>query len=168
VTSSTWLPPTAYYASLPKHIAGAGLVIHDEAGRVLIVRPSYRGDTWEIPGGGLGAGEHPLQAAEREAVEELGVSVSAGRLLVVDWVPAQLDGRPPLANFLFDGGTITESWAREHIRLDAGEVVEWRLADAEDRDTLLIPLLARRVTACLAALATGRTAYLHDGREPDA
>jgi hypothetical protein len=87
------------------------------------------------------------------------------RILHVDWVPAQPDGRPPLANYVFDGGVITEEWAREHVRLDTNEVTEWRLADAAERETLLIPLLARRLTACLAALADGRTAYLHNGRE---
>lgn len=143
-------------------------MLHDGAGRILIVKPRYRDDTWEIPGGGLDAGEHPWQTARREGAEELGVDLEPGRLLVVDWVPAQPDGRPPLANYLFDGGVITESWATEHLRLDEGELVEWRLADAAERDTLLIPLLARRLNACLNALATGTTTYLHDGHEPSA
>ncbi|WP_194909592.1 hypothetical protein [Catenulispora rubra] len=73
--------------------------------------------------------------------------------------------RPPLANYVFDGGVITEEWAREHVRVDTDEVTEWRLADAADRETLLIPLLAHRLTACLGAMASGAAVYLHDGRE---
>lgn len=165
MTTSTWLPPSEYYASLPKCLAGAALLLHDAAGRLLIVKPRYRNDTWEIPGGALEPSEHPWQTAKREAAEELGIDVSPGALLAVDWVPAQPDGRPPLANYVFDGGVITEEWAREHVRLDTNEVIEWRLADAADREALLIPLLARRLTACLAALADGGAAYLHDGRE---
>lgn len=143
-------------------------MLHDGAGRVLLVRPRYRDDTWEIPGGGLDAGEHPRQTARREAAEELGLNLTPGRLLAVDWVPALPDGRPPLANYVFDGGIITEPWAAEHLRLDDGELAEWRFADADERDALLIPLLARRLNACLNALATGTTAYLHDGWDPSA
>ncbi|WP_442818254.1 NUDIX domain-containing protein [Streptomyces sp. NBC_01727] len=38
-------------------MAGAGAIIHDAARRILLVQPSYRTDTWEIPGGGLEVGE---------------------------------------------------------------------------------------------------------------
>jgi len=81
------LPPAQYYASLPKQIAGAGAILHDGLERILLVRPSYRQDTWEIPGGGMEAGEYPWQTARREVKEELGLDLAPGRLLVVDWVP---------------------------------------------------------------------------------
>ncbi|GIF01578.1 NUDIX domain-containing protein [Paractinoplanes rishiriensis] len=66
------LPPADYYAALPKNITGAGLILYDEDGRVLLVQPAYRVDTWEIPGGGLEDGEDPWHAASREVKEELG------------------------------------------------------------------------------------------------
>lgn len=163
MTTDEWLPLEQHYSRLPKIIAGAALVLRDSSDRVLIVQPQYRHDTWEIPGGGLDPGEHPLQTAKREVTEELGIVMEPGRLLAVDWVPPQPDGRPPLANFVFDGGTITEAWAREHIRLDRGELEQWCLADAVQRQSLLLPLLARRLTACLDAVASGGTAYLYDG-----
>ena len=50
--------------------------------------------SWEIPGGGMDLGEYPLQTAQREIKEELGIDVQLGSLLVVDWVPPQPDGRP--------------------------------------------------------------------------
>lgn len=164
MSPTTWLPATEYYKSLPKLIAGAGIALHDAVGRFLLVQPRYRADTWEIPGGGLDAGEHPMQAAAREVVEELGIALTPGRLLVVDWVPAQPDGRPPLANFVFDGGTVSESWAHEHVRLDTGELAQWRFADAVECEALLIPLLARRLAACANSLTSGTTAYLYEGR----
>ena len=158
------LPPDVYYAGLPKIIAGAGVILHDEQQQILLVHPTYRTDgTWEIPGGGLDAGEHPLQAAAREAREELGVDLDPGRLLAVDWVPPQADGRPPLVNFLFDGGPVTEDWARATLRLDPGELSEWRPADPAEQQRLMAPHMARRLAACAHALTTGTTAYLHHG-----
>jgi len=107
--SPSHLPAAQYYASLPKSINGAGAILHHEHGRFLLVRPSYRHDAWEVPGGGLEEGEFPWQGARREIKEELGLDLKPGPLLVVDWVPPQPDGRPALANYLFDGAASPRS-----------------------------------------------------------
>ncbi|MEV7238655.1 NUDIX hydrolase [Streptomyces sp. NPDC051020] len=164
--SPTKLPADDYYASLPKHIAGAGAIIHDAADRILVVKPSYRDDTWEIPGGALSAGEDPLQAARREVREELGIDLAPGRLLVVDWVPEQVDGRPPLVNYLFDGGLMSQDEGENRIHLDSDELTEWRLATSAEWDTLFAPHLARRLHASSRTLAEGSTVYLQHGFDP--
>lgn len=161
-----FLPPAEYYTSLPKNIAGAGVVFHDDAGRFLLVRPNYRTDTWEIPGGAMDPGEHPWETARREVSEELGLDRLPGRLLVVDWVPALPDGRPPLVNFVFDGGAVAEDWLAANVVLQQAELAEWRLADASRQDALLVPRLARRLRVCAEVLADGVPRYLHNGREP--
>jgi 8-oxo-dGTP pyrophosphatase MutT (NUDIX family) len=155
------VPPQEYYASLPKHIAGAGAIFHDADGKVLLVKPSY-GNTWEIPGGGLEQGEYPFQAAAREVREETGLELRPGRLLAVDWVPPQDDGRSALANFLFDGGRL-DSGLDRGIRLQDGELTGWTLAAPHQWDSLLAPHMARRVRACASALAAGTTSYLQHG-----
>ena len=165
--SPAHLPPAEYYATLPKHIAGAGAIIRDQDGRVLLVKPSYRHDTWEIPGGGLNTGEDPFAAVQREVKEELGIDLLPGRLVAIDWVPEQPDGRPPLANYLFDGGPITQTQAQARLRLEDDELTEWKLADPDEWDTLLAPHLARRLHACVRALADGTTVYLQYGFEPN-
>ena len=155
------VPPQEYYASLPKHMAGAGAIFHDPDGKVLLVKPFYR-DAWEIPGGGLESGEYQFQAAAREVKEETGLELRPGRLLAVDWVPPQDDGRPALANFLFDGGRLDSSFDRE-IHMQDGELTGWTLAAPPEWDSLLAPHMARRVRACARALAAGTTAYLQHG-----
>jgi 8-oxo-dGTP pyrophosphatase MutT (NUDIX family) len=152
------LPPQEYYASLPKHIAGAGAIFRDGDGSVLLVKPSYRQD-WEVPGGGMEPGETPWETAVREVKEEAGLDLKPGRLLAVDWVPAQPDGRPPLCNFLFDGGTL----GQQEIRLQDGELTGWKLAAPREWEQLLAPHMARRVAACADALEAGTTAYLQYG-----
>ncbi|OPC76759.1 NUDIX hydrolase [Embleya scabrispora] len=162
----THLPPAEYYATLPHHIGGAGAILHDTDGRFLLVEPAYGDGHWEIPGGAMDEGEYPWDTARREIKEELGLDLTPGRLLAVDWVPPQPDGRPALANYLFDGGPVTETHAKERIRLAAGELTAWHLAAPTEWDTLMAPHMARRLHACANALADHTTAYLHHGTAP--
>jgi len=55
----------------------------DEAGRLLLVKPTGHDDGWHILGGAVDMGESPAEAAVREAREEIGVGVRLGRLLDV-------------------------------------------------------------------------------------
>jgi ADP-ribose pyrophosphatase YjhB (NUDIX family) len=64
-------------------VAGAVLVEQDD--RVLLVRrvnEPYRG-LWTLPAGFVDAGEDPARAAERECLEETGLSVRVTRVLDV-------------------------------------------------------------------------------------
>ena len=49
------------------------------AGRLLVVRPSYRRG-YDLPGGGLDAGEEPRRGAARELAEELAVELPTAEL----------------------------------------------------------------------------------------
>ncbi len=58
-----------------KPIEGVSVVITDRAGNILLVRHSYGHDVWSLPGGGLKSGEDPTKAAQREALEEVGIEL---------------------------------------------------------------------------------------------
>jgi ADP-ribose pyrophosphatase YjhB (NUDIX family) len=51
---------------------GASAVVEDGEGRVLLVRHSYMSG-WQLPGGGVAAGEPPEKAVMRELEEEIGL-----------------------------------------------------------------------------------------------
>ena len=65
-------------------IEGANLLVTDDAGRILVVRPTYMGPGWMLPGGRVERGETPHAAAARETREETGLEVVVERLLLVD------------------------------------------------------------------------------------
>lgn len=67
----------------PARIPCVGGIVHDEAGRLLLVRrgtPPAQG-TWSVPGGRVEAGESDAEATAREVLEETGLPVVVGRLV---------------------------------------------------------------------------------------
>lgn len=139
-----------------------GALFSDAAGRVLLVRPTYK-TGWDIPGGYAEPGESPYAACVREVREELGIAPPIERQpLVVDWAP--LDGEGDKTLFIFDGGTPTDDHLSRVAFVD-GEVAETRFVAATDLDDYTPARLARRLRTALAAKATGRTIYAEHGDE---
>ncbi len=60
--------------SSPTFSVAAVVLIRDDAGRVLMVRPVYR-DWWGLPGGMVDRGEAPADCAVRETREEVAAAV---------------------------------------------------------------------------------------------
>lgn len=63
---------------------GAHVYVTDAAGRILVVRTTYLGPGWMLPGGRIESGETPHDGAARETLEETGLAVGVDRLLLVD------------------------------------------------------------------------------------
>jgi ADP-ribose pyrophosphatase YjhB (NUDIX family) len=67
-----------------QRIEGAHVLATDADGRILVVRTTYLGPGWMLPGGRVERGETPQAAAVRETREETGLIVVVERLLLVD------------------------------------------------------------------------------------
>jgi ADP-ribose pyrophosphatase YjhB (NUDIX family) len=63
---------------------GAHVLVRDEEGRILVVRTTYLGPGWMLPGGRVERSETPHAAAARETREETGIEVRVDRLVLVD------------------------------------------------------------------------------------
>lgn len=138
----------------------AGVLFRDAAGRVLLVKPTYK-DGWDIPGGYVEPGESPKQAAAREVKEELGLNPSIGRLLVVDWAPHPDEGDKLL--FIFDGGSLLDLDDGALI-IQRAEIDRVELVAPEDAAGFLPLRLLERITSSLAG---GDDAYLEHGTRVD-
>jgi 8-oxo-dGTP diphosphatase len=153
-------PGEDYTAALPRKRMGSAVLLRDGGDRILLVEPVYK-DDWELPGGAVDADESPYDAAVRELKEELDLTVTPGRLLVVDWVPPRA-GRTEGVMFVYDGGLLDPTDAAR-IRLPADELRSWAWSTPPEARQRLSPPLARRAAAALDAVAGGVTAYLENG-----
>jgi ADP-ribose pyrophosphatase YjhB (NUDIX family) len=74
----------ALFGGRYQRVEGAHVLVEDEEGRILVVRSTYMGPGWMLPGGRVERGETPQRAAERETLEETGLEVAVDRLLLVE------------------------------------------------------------------------------------
>ncbi len=138
---------------------GAGCLFCDDHGRVLLVKPTYK-PVWEIPGGVVEQDESPKQCCQREILEEIGLVVPIGAVLVVDYNEAA----PPKTEslmFIFDGGTLTPEQIAA-IRLPASELSEFHFFPPTELPTAMSDSLRKRVLAAWQNRLHPRDAYLEN------
>ena len=158
MTTTDPLPDDAAF-EIPRIPASAGALIFDSSGRLLVLKPTYKGG-WTVPGGQMEAnGETPWEACRREVREETGLIVDTGRLVCVDFLRPR-PGKPGGMRFLFDCGTLSDETLGA-IDLQEDELSEYRLEDMDRAIELLSGPVRRRVRSAIGAVGA---LYLEDGR----
>ena len=105
-------------------------------------------------------GETPWEGCRREVREEVGLDVTPGRLVAVDFLrPRRRDAGG--VRFLFDCG-VFEDAELAAITLQEDELSEHRLAVPQEALEILSGPLRRRVGAALGT-GPGECVYLEDG-----
>jgi len=129
----------------PNYVAGASAVVTDEAGRILLVRHSYK-DGWSTPGGFLNRRELPTEGLVREVWEEVGLRVTP-----FDEPVVVLRTEDRIVEFVQQVRLIDEA-AGAHPRSVSAEIdaVQWFEPDE-------LPELAKVTREALEALAAAKT-----------
>ena len=152
----TFTDTQAWYASLATMYGAAAALITNPSGRVLLVKPNYR-DHWSLPGGVLEDGEPPHRGCGREVAEEVGLQITVGPLLVVDWAAPNHERPRPAVFFVFDGGEVAPG---ADIRLQEEELDDYRFTAPGEFGAYLPHFLEARYSAALNARAAGGAVYL--------
>ena len=117
-------------------IAGVSVIITDLSDQVLLLRHSYGPRVWALPGGGLGKGEDPAEAARREVREELDMTL--GSLRVLGTIEEVISGAPHIAHMFAAGAADTP-------RPDRREILEARFFPSHSLPEPLGDLTRRRL-----------------------
>jgi len=151
-----------YYNNLPKKRMGAGALILNEQGEVLIVKQSYK-DYWAIAGGVVDDGESPRVACIREVREELRIDLKVAEFLCLDHVNLIEDGesREHLQSIFF-GGILNEAEIAE-IKNDGEEILEYRFVNINEALPMLGEKLRKRLPKALEAYKKESAVYLENG-----
>ena len=153
----------AWFASLPGVVVAAGALIADQQERVLLVKPNYR-DLWSIPGGICEFGEAPQIGCYREVAEEVGLEITVGRLLAVDWSQPYGTYARPIMHLIFDGGQVDGG---DGIVLQEAELDGFRFTAPGELPGYLPPGGLARITGALRAIESGGTVFVpHDPLAP--
>lgn len=146
---------------LPRKRAISQLLVRDHDGRVLLCQLTYKRD-WDLPGGVVEVGESPRLAAGREVQEELALELTAGTLLLTDWLPPW-SGWDDAVCLVFDGGE-HDTDLLDGIVKEAREIRAAEFATVEQIRERCADFTARRIESALANLAAGGgPAYVESG-----
>jgi len=160
--------------------SAAGAAVFGPDGRVFLGR-RLRGQvgTWQMPQGGIDAGETPLEAARRELAEETGIIAVSLLAEHPDWLtyelPPDLDPPPRWADryrgqrqrwfaFRYDGRDADIDLATEHPEFDA-----WRWATLDEAVAAVVAFKRPVYEALAMAFApiAARLAAGHDASPSD-
>jgi 8-oxo-dGTP diphosphatase len=134
----------------------AAALILDASGRVLLTRRAVAPwrDLWCAPSGFCDGPEHPIDAAEREVLEEVGLSVRVTGYLGT-WIDPYGDAAEPAEEYVSVQYYAAELSGDGEPTPDAAEVSEarWFSLDATPTDLAVVGTL----TAALEALRVGPT-----------
>jgi 8-oxo-dGTP diphosphatase len=151
------------YEHPPGRRIGSLALIRNTRDDVLMVKPTNE-EGWILPGGCAHADEHAYEACVRRVREEVGLPVTPGRLLVVDYIPHDPEAKVPEAyDFVYDCGQAPDGVA---ITLGAtAELSSWGFIPVHKLHDYALPEEEGRVRAAMAAREYRVLTYLVKGRQ---
>jgi 8-oxo-dGTP diphosphatase len=157
------LEPSVWLNSLPSKRLAAQVILRNEDGHIMLVKPVYR-EGWLLPGGIVEEGESPMAGAQRELMEELGIDLTHRQLKLIG-----IDYSGPWGDFkdvlhvIFDGVVVRPA-DESRMTMDLAELSAYRFFSMAELLADQAGFIGRRVANILESSQSGST-YLEWGKE---
>ncbi|MFD7224849.1 NUDIX domain-containing protein [Streptomyces sp. NPDC059892] len=152
-----------YFRNPPRCRLGVLAALRNEAGHLLLVKKLYQEREnprpWGLVGGSVGEHEGLREAWAREVLEETGLSLRPGRLLVNDEVPASGDNAKGI-NWVYDTAPLPDT---TEIALPLDQLSDYAYVPRDRLGDYLTEHGTRRANAVLDAVAQGTVLELEYG-----
>jgi ADP-ribose pyrophosphatase YjhB (NUDIX family) len=155
-----------YIKNLPTKRMASGVIILNNRGEVLLVKPTYK-NHWSIPGGVVDKDESPRDAAIREAKEEINIELKKCDLLCIDYMSPKDSGlstKDENIQFIFYGGVLSDEEIIR-IKIPKEEIGDFKFFSKEESLKQVGEKLANRLPACYEAMDIKISVYLEGGRK---
>ncbi|EKE16421.1 MAG: NUDIX hydrolase [uncultured bacterium] len=155
-----------YIKNLPAKRMASGVVVFNNVGEILLVKPTYK-NHWSVPGGVIDKDESPRDAALREVKEEIGIWLKSCQLLCIDYMSPKDSGystKDENIQFIFYGGELMDEQISQ-IRIPQEEISECKFVSKEESLRLVGDKLANRLSPCFEAISNNMPVYLEGGKK---
>ena len=132
-----------YKKEMPEAVVGA--YIFDKRGRLLLIRTPKLNNRWMVPGGHIEHGEHVLDAAKREVMEETGLSVEPLGVFAVAESVSAASGKFVKRHFIYFETICCAVSTR--VKLDNREAVAYKWFTSQEAIKALKYPLVRKIIA---------------------
>lgn len=153
-----------FFKTLAKKPIGVGVLLFNEKGELLVVKPSYK-DHWSLPGGIVDEKESPKDGLIREIKEEIGLELDKKtlRFLCLDYVFNK--DRKESIQFIFTGEVLRPGQFSK-IVIQPAEISDYKFMAADEALPLLSKPSQLRIPKCLEAIKNHKIPlYLENGEE---
>ncbi|MEV5847418.1 NUDIX hydrolase [Streptomyces sp. NPDC051985] len=153
--SPNWFndPPRRRVGTLALILRGSQLMLVNRPDKITVAQ-------WGLPGGSAGPDEHPRRALSRTLDERLGLRVTPGRWLAVDYVPATPGKHAEGTNWVYE---VQLPGHIEPVINENSGFGDVRWVEIAAVGELAVDHALRRIEQSLRAAGTGQTAELYVG-----
>lgn len=145
------------WEKLPRKTLSAPALFLNNAGQILILKPTYR-EGWNLPGGFIELDESPSEGCRREVIEEIGLAKDFNQLACVMYVKKARNGKETF-RFIFWGGVLTAEEIK-NIKLQTEEISEFKFIDPKEADAYFGPRFNQLIEPAIQAARENRILYL--------
>jgi len=147
-----------------KRVSSIGFILNEEQ-KILLVKPSYY-KFWHLPGGFVDEHESPLEAIQREILEEINLNLEPSRLMMVDYEAGSEQTKEVLV-FIFDFCTVDQDKFIQ-LKVDNSEIIDFGFFDMDTAIQLVGPERSKRLEICCQAHRNDEFYYLNNHKSfPD-